>query len=98
MMRCATSLIEVVRKRSFRLLDQLEKSHVNESKKWSNIKNEFDKVLQGRLKSIDFNCMLYKEYARAFEEKSNKIETSYQEIRKLVISPNFIIFFVCFFI
>lgn len=66
------------------LLDQLEVNRTKEANKWNDIKDEFDEQLQFRLKTIDLNITLYKEYARKFEEQSNTIEASYQEIRELV--------------
>lgn len=66
------------------LLDQLEVNRTKEANKWNDIKDEFDEKLQFRLKTIDLNITLYKEYARKFEEQSNTIEASYQEIRELV--------------
>lgn len=66
------------------LLDQLEVNRTKEANKWNDIKDEFDEKLQFRLKTIDLNITLYKEYAGKFEEQSNTIEASYQEIRELV--------------
>lgn len=59
-------------------------NRTKEANKWNDIKDEFDEQLQFRLKTIDLNITLYKEYARKFEEQSNTIEASYQEIRELV--------------
>lgn len=59
-------------------------NRTKEANKWNDIKDEFDEKLQFRLKTIDLNITLYKEYARKFEEQSNTIEASYQEIRELV--------------
>lgn len=66
------------------LLEQLEVNRTKEANKWNDIKDEFDEKLQFRLKTIDLNITLYKEYAGKFEEQSNTIEASYQEIRELV--------------
>lgn len=88
MMRSATSLIEIVKKKSCLLIDQLEENRTENVNKLCDMKVEFDEALQTRLKSSHLNITLYKEYARKFEQQSNLIEASYQEICTLVSSKS----------
>lgn len=83
-LRSASSLIEIIKKKSCLLLNQLEVNRTIETNKWNDIKIEIDEVLQSQLKSIDLNTRLYEEYGRKFQRQSNIIEAAYQEIRVLV--------------
>lgn len=73
-----------MKKKSFLILSQLDENRTKEGNKWMDMKSEFDEIFKKPLKSIDLNITIYKEYGRKFEEQSNTIEASYQEIRDLV--------------
>lgn len=85
-LRNAGLLIELVKTRSFELLDKLEESLKKETDTWNGIKSGFHDILSSHVKSVGTNITIYKEYACKLEQQTIKIAESHNELREMVIS------------
>lgn len=76
----------MIKNKSFALLEQLEKNLNQESDTYNDVKGDFNNALTAHIKDSEANTTQYVEYAKHLEQHSNTIETSYQELRALVMN------------